>query len=135
MNLVTHFLNAAITREYSVLKSCMRHVPQLPHRFIASYVAISCIYISILTCIIFLPLVYHMFSKLLLGCCLSTVIKVMFDLIDWLDLVPRYWCFARDQYVTSGLVPILRLLPLPLPCKTRYCRVVQGNGLPISSSV
>jgi len=62
MNLVTHFLNAAITREYSVLKSCMQHVPQLPHRFIASYVAISCIYISILTCIIFLPLVYHMFS-------------------------------------------------------------------------
>jgi len=40
MNLVSHFWNAAITREYSVLKSCMRHVLELPHRFIARYVAI-----------------------------------------------------------------------------------------------
>ena len=57
--------NAAITREYSVLN--LRHVLKLPHRFIARYVAISCIYIPILTCSVFLPLIYHMFSKLLLG--------------------------------------------------------------------
>jgi len=53
MNLVSQFWNAAITREYSVLKSCMRHVLELPRRFIARYVAISCIYSPILTCIVF----------------------------------------------------------------------------------
>jgi len=64
MNLVSHFWNAAITSEYSGLKSCMRHVFGLPYRYIARYIAISCIYIPIFDLYRFLPLVCHMFSKL-----------------------------------------------------------------------
>jgi len=61
-------------------------IASLPYRHYALFVGILCIYIPFLHVSSFIHRYFITFSKFYLGCSLSTIIKVIFDLID---LIPR----------------------------------------------